>query len=358
MEILPKIYASEDDRPERGALVRMLADCFDVPIEHSGPASSQLADDLLTVVIRAFLEEAQRQLRQGWIKAYVDQHAELTRPRGRLRLSEQVRRGRAAAHQLHCDFDELTTDNPLNRVVRAALHVSRPRIPLGSRLAVHADQIDLALAEVDKLPPAQARRVRLPHDRLTARYDRLLLMASWLLRLLSPDVHAGGEEGLGLTFDMNRLFQDVVSRALAASIRRHPLRDRLRLTRERPARHLVTDASGTGRFMMMPDLCLWLDGKLVTILDAKWKRLVPDQDEHKAGIVQADLYQLLAYGYTYGCPRLVLIYPDHPGLEDWVRPRFRYAAPTGDSIELGIATFALDGFKSAADRALKDLLAP
>ena len=344
--------------PIGGRWCGILADLFDVQVERKQHASSQLADDLLTVVIRAFLEEAQQQLRQGWIKAYIDQQGELTRPRGRLRLSEQVRRGRAAAYQLHCDFDELTTDNPVNQVVRAALHVSRPRIPLGSRLAVHADQIDLALAEVDKLPPAQARRVRLPHDRLTTRYDRLLLMASWLLRLFSPGVHAGGEECLGLTFDMNRLFQDVVSRALSASIRRHPLRDRLRLTRERPARHLVTDASGTGRFMMMPDLCLWLDGKLVTILDAKWKRLSPEQDEHKAGIVQADLYQLLAYGYTYGCPRLLLIYPGHPGLEDWVRPRFRYAAPTEDGVELGIATFALDGFKSAADRVLAGLLAP
>ena len=129
LEILPKIYDPEHPLPDRCALVRMLATCFDIPIWLDGTARSNLADDLLTVVIRAFLEEAQRQLRQGWIKSYVDQEDRLTRLRGRLNLSEQVRRGRAAADRLHCVFDELTVDNDFNRLVRAALVLARRPTP-------------------------------------------------------------------------------------------------------------------------------------------------------------------------------------------------------------------------------------
>ena len=195
LEILPKIYDPEDPLPDRSALVRMLSTCFDIPIWLDGTARSNLADNLLTVVIRAFVEEAQRQLRQGWIKSYIDQEDRLTRHLGRLNVSEQVRRGRAAADRLHCVFDELTVDNDINRVVRAALVLVRPRLPVGSRLAIQANQLDLALADVGLIGPGQALRTRLPHHRLTRRYDRLLLLASWLLRLLGPNVHGGPEEG-------------------------------------------------------------------------------------------------------------------------------------------------------------------
>ena len=353
LEILPKIYDEEHPVPDRGALVRMLAACVDVPIWLDGTARSGLADNLLTVVIRAYLEEASRQLRRGWIRAYVDQGDRLTRPRGRIILSEQVRLGRAAAHQLACAFDELTVDNGFNRVVRAALVVARTRLPVGSPLAAQADQLDLALADVSRLSPAEAVRTRLPHHRLTSRYDRLLLMASWLLRLVNPDIHGGPEDGLGLLFDMNRLFQAFVSIALESAIRRHPLRKHLRLTRERPVRALVKDAFGTPRFKMIPDLCLWLNGKLIAILDTKWKRLSAAQDEHKAGIAQADLYQLLAYGHGYGCNRLALVYPDHPGLKDWAPPRFHYCSPTARDITLQVAAFDLNTVRNAATQLLR-----
>ena len=194
--------------------------------------------------------------------------------------------------------------------------------------------------------------MRLPRHRLTQRYDRLLLLASWLLRLLGPNVHGGPEEGLGLTFDMNRLFQETVSIALASAIHRHPLRSRLRLTRERPVRPLVRDLANTPRFMMRPDLCLWLDEELIAILDTKWKRLSPVQDEHKVGIAQADLYQLLGYGYIYGCHRLTLIYPHYPGLEGWPLPRFSYCSPAEVDIALQVVAFDLDGYKRAADQLL------
>jgi 5-methylcytosine-specific restriction enzyme subunit McrC len=352
LEILPKIYDPEDPLPDRCALVRMLSTCFDIPIRLDGTARSNLADDLLTVVIRAYLEEAQRQLRQGWIKSYVDEEDRLTRLRGRLNVSEQVRRGRAAADRLHCVFDELTIDNDFNRVVRAALVLVRPRLPVGSRLAIQANQLDLALADVRLIGPGKALRMRLPQHRLTRRYDRLLLLASWLLRLLGPNVHGGPEEGLGLTFDMNRLFQETVSIALASAIRRHPLVSRLRLTREQPVKPLVRDESNRPRFMMRPDLCLWLDRELVAILDTKWKRLTPFQVERQAGISQTDLYQLLGYGYTYACRHLTLIYPNHPGLEGWPLPRYSYCSPTESDIALQVGAFDLDRCKSAADQLL------
>ena len=351
IEILPKIYGDERG-PNRGLLIRMLGACFDVPVWQDGLAAADVAEDLLTIVIRAFLDEAQRQLRRGWIKTYVHLEERLTRLRGRLCVTEQMRRGRAQAHQLHCEFDELSVDNCYNQGVLVALMIARTRLAVGSRLAAHADQLRLALDDVDRVPVTVEEIEALPHNRLTQRYDRLLMFSAWLIQLSGPDVHRGEARGLSLLFDMNRLFQDFLSSSLQAAIRRHPLRDHLQLTQERPIQCLVRDVNSKDRFMMRPDLCLMLDGRLIAILDAKWKRLEPANDEQKAGILQADLYQLLAYGHTYECNALTLVYPYHAGLDKWSPPLYRYAPYKESSIQLSVSVFDLDDNATAADALL------
>ena len=104
--------------------------------------------------------------------------------------------------------------------------------------------------------------------------------------------------------------------------------------------------------MMRPDICLMLDGRLIAILDAKWKRLESAGDAQEAGISQSDLYQLLAYGHTYGCGALTLVYPDHAGLINWVPPLYRYAPYKESSIHLAVKTFNLDATAAAADALL------
>ena len=147
---------------------------------------------------------------------------------------------------------------------------------------------------------------------------------------------------------MNRLFQDYLASTLDDAIQRHPLRERLKLTREHPTRFLVHDQNDVPRFMMKPDLCLHIDGKLISILDAKWKLLTPREDKHKARISQADLYQLLAYGYTYRCDQLALVYPHHEGLADWTPPNFRYAPQDDSPIRLTLSTFDLDNSEDSS----------
>jgi 5-methylcytosine-specific restriction enzyme subunit McrC len=55
-------------------------------------------------------------------------------------------------------------------------------------------------------------------------------------------------------------------------------------------------------------------GDPVLIIDTKWKRVAPRIDDKKQGVAQADVYQMMAYGRLYGCPRLMLLYPHHGAL--------------------------------------------
>ena len=69
-------------------------------------------------------------------------------------------------------------------------------------------------------------------------------------------------------------------------------------------------------------------------------------------LIVPPLVQLLAYGYTYRCKRLALIYPHHPEMKDWTLPRFTYCSPAGADIVLQIAAFDLDAPRSAAEQLL------
>ena len=59
---------------------------------------------------------------------------------------------------------------------------------------------------------------------------------------------------------------------------------------------------------------LWDGSKVVQVIDTKWKRIASRIDDMKQGVSQADVYQMMAYGRLYACPRLTLLYPHHLGL--------------------------------------------
>ena len=75
------------------------------------------------------------------------------------------------------------------------------------------------------------------------------------------------------------------------------------------------------------------------IIDTKWKQL--DPNDKKLGVVQGDIYQMLANGHSYTTgsirPRLVLLYPHHSKLEQ-AEGVLRNWAVTGSELPLSIAT--------------------
>ncbi|MEJ0004722.1 MAG: hypothetical protein WDN30_16435, partial [Pararobbsia sp.] len=250
-------------------------------------------------------------MRVGWTKSYVTFSDQLTRPKGQLKLQQQIRRGRAQGHKLHCDFDELTVDNAHNQFVKAALGIASSKTPAGSRDAAVARKLVVSMDDVSEVIAASGSLQIPTLHRLTQRYERLFMLSSWILRLLAPDVHSGPEKGdvvalrhesaiPGLRRNAPLIGPSVV--ILCGSV--------FGSTGSGPVKNLVADGHQRMQFSLRPDFCLQLDGKIVAIIDTKWKRLQPD--ELHAGVGQADLYQLLAYGHTYSCKQLLLVYPDSP----------------------------------------------
>lgn len=116
-------------------------------------------------------------------------------------------------------------------------------------------------------------------------------------------------------FDMNQLFEAFV----VNFIRRHPedvlpstLRDCDLLPQSGGETcYLARSSDGAGVFRLKPDLVFRQGGTIPNtfplLMDTKYKALKPN--ERKLGINQADFYQMHAYAHRYGCPRVLLLYP-------------------------------------------------
>ena len=72
---------------------------------------------------------------------------------------------------------------------------------------------------------------------------------------------------------------------------------------------------GRRLFQTKPDILIKDGGRVIQVIDTKWKRISPQIEDAKQGISQADVYQMMAYGQLYECEALTLLYPHHGELE-------------------------------------------
>ena len=152
---------------------------------------------------------------------------------------------------------------------------------------------------------------------------RLFLKRDW------QATHRASDAGQGITllFPMNVLFEAYVAALMRKAIR--PLN--LSVESQGGRLFCLVEEGGHRRFQTKPDLIIRRrpedGGKVLAIIDTKWKRLSPMVEDRKNGVSQSDVYQMMAYGQLYGCRELVLLYPHHAGLgEDGLKLPYRVSS--------------------------------
>lgn len=319
VEILPKI--ADDDSFDRGLLLRMLACAVNLDVARFDACELDFQKHtILDVLLHWYCAELAKQCRAGLHREYVTQFDELPVIRGRWRPDLDVRHKYGNPARMSCEFDELVADNRYNQALKAALRSVRG---LGAGSPALSRQVSLLLgwfADVEDRHVSAIDVERLPRNRLVARYEPALNMAEWILARRAPDLRHGNASGFAMLFDMNLLFQACLGRLLHRC-----LPQSYRLREEGPRYYLSLDHAAQKRFQMKPDFCILTQGKVVAIIDAKWKRLAPAAANGTWGVQQADMYQLHAYADAYECPTVALWYPAHKDTETRnERPAFRF----------------------------------
>lgn len=310
LEILPKVDDGLPPEACRGILLRLLRHADALPLFRHGPAGQHLAAaPLLEVFIAAFFEAVTQIARGGLLHQYLEREDDLRVVRGAVVAARQFAVYANRPDRVACRFDELTVDNPWNRLLKLGLRLVRPWVGSAALFRRWAELWAL-LDEVDETRADLRALGRLVYDRHAARYRTAMEWVRWIAGVLSPSLRAGADAAPALLFPTDTLFQSAMGAVLARAADRGAevsTRDaELSLAR-------VADSGGRRAYRLKPDFVVRRGGAVAAVGDAKWKRLEVGRAGHLLPS-EADMYQMHAYASAYDCPRLALIYPWHAGL--------------------------------------------
>jgi len=327
LEILPKIDVAPGETTDhqnaaiRKRLVHMLAVALDLKIDLG--VITDLAwqrETLLEILIRIFCDKLTEALRKGMPRRYITCEDDLPTLRGQLDITRQFTRHAVNPSRLACRFDLLSEDTPLNRIMKAAVL----RLAQLSRRPANQQRLrELAFvyADITDVPVAALRWDQVIIDRTNRSWQELFAMAQLFLQDRYQTTTGGAGQGTAMLFEMNALFEEYVGRLIARALAGTGLTVSLQ-----GGRLFCLSAQDSGRalFQTRPDILIRQGGRVVHVIDTKWKRISARIDDPKQGVSQADVYQMMAYAQLYDAPRLTLLYPHHPGLggQDLVHGRY------------------------------------
>lgn len=237
------------------------------------------APDLLPALATAFADRAQEALEQGLLQGYTEREDVLPVLRGRLREQDQLRRRFGIAVPLMVRFDDHSVDIAENRLLRAAVELLLTLPGVGRHTRGRLRHLRGILADVSR-PVRGAPPPQWEPNRLNARCHVALWLAEILLARNALDQRPGAVAVGGFIVDMWRVFEDFVTTGLRQSLERHGGR-----CVAQDVQHLDERCD----VVMRPDLVWYRSGRIVAVIDAKYKA------ERPHGFPDADLYQALAY---------------------------------------------------------------
>jgi 5-methylcytosine-specific restriction enzyme subunit McrC len=239
----------------------------------------------------AFTTAAERTLRRGPLSSYYTLEDDLAEVRGRVDANRQrLRYGLPLP--IAVTYDEYGLDIPENQLVLgAALQLLRlPSIPGALRRRLRR-----LVTSLEGVRPARRDQANSPvhFTRLNDTYRPAVALARAALEGTSFDLRAGRRSLTGFTVNMNRLFEQFLSVALADALAKHD--GRLCVQR---ADYLDRDSQAR----IIPDLTWMRNQKPAVVVDAKYK----DPSDGKPA--DDDLYQVVAYCAGLGIHRAFLVH--------------------------------------------------
>jgi len=311
-----------------GNLLRMIDPDLPLPVLED-LAQSQPGSEVLTILVRRLLELLTQRVRAGLKREYVETRQTDGFARGRIDIGDTMRKTDRRPDRFETRTDDWTVDHPSNRLPRSTIEflLSHPLIDAGDRVGLQS--MLGHFREVTSVPLDPRDFDSLDLNRLHADYAPLLDLCRWLAGMLTMSANSGRDAVPAFLLEMDRLFEGWIGRGLTKVLPRYEVRTQMPIP--------VFEGA-----VVRPDAVILRRGKVVRVLDVKWKSLsggVPNP---------ADLHQILSYALLTGCPRVGLIYP---GTVDAVR-RHRVA---GCGVELSLLRVRVTGDGEAARLALARL---
>ncbi|HOK64828.1 MAG TPA: restriction endonuclease [Bacillota bacterium] len=263
--------------------------------------------DFFDLMVYQLYVEAEDLITRGLSRDYVRKEAELASPKGRIDVGRIASRAGLLGESLPCRYFERVEDTLLNQVLLAGLRfslelVTDDMLRMGIRKLCSLLSDEVTAVNLDNIV---IRRALNSLNRLTESYRSLLTIIDLLYNSCGIERKERSHEALlcGYFFDMNVFFERLILRLLHEYAEDYQVKDQYAL-RSMFAYDPFLNPQFRNPPTMRPDFALIRYGKVVRLLDAKYR------DLWQSGLPTNMLYQLAVYALSgVGDNTATIIYP-------------------------------------------------
>lgn len=230
-----------------------------------------------------------RQLKQGLYREYINRTEDLPVMRGRIDMPGTMRNRTERKVRLSCEFDELSENNLLNRILKTTVMLLLRQAEIKAEFRDELKKEMLFFSGVEELDPKRVKFSSIRFQRNNQSYRILILICQLILEgmLLTTE---SGEYRLASFMDdqkMNRLYEKFI---LEYYVREHPEID----ANASKIPWALDDGEGALLPAMQSDVTL-CKGNTVLIIDAKFYSRTTQTQYDVQSIHSNNLYQIFTY---------------------------------------------------------------
>lgn len=310
IEILPKIYKGKDDEDNsKDIFLELLRILYKLPnFKHIEKANFQNENmPLLEIFISMFLDEIAMILKKGIKSDYIVNQDNLHFLKGKILVSEQIKRNYIHKERFYVEYDEYTPNRAENKLIKSTLRYllnlssSYDNIRLLRMYQEHMYGVNYSLSYNADFRSCKTNIRGMEH------YKNALIWAKVFLGKESFSSFSGEIIAFAILYPMEKLFENYVEHKL----------------NEKYINYQIDAQNGEEDFVMnlfgvRPDYIIRDKEEIKIVADAKWKIIEKESD-----LSQSDFYQLFAYKHIYEyndktLESLELYYPKSEYLQDKV----------------------------------------
>lgn len=304
IEVLPKLSLSDDKNYDKKILLQMISKCTDLNLNLDEAIHSKIQDyNLLELIAGKYIDCLLKEINRGIHFEYKNQEENLNVMKGKLLFNEHVKRNYANRVKAFCGYNEYSSDNPLNQVLKlACIRVLNNVYNLKINNKTKKALSDLGEVSVRNISKEELERITL--NRQNKRFSQCLELAKFILLNLANENSLGNKNGFTMLFEMNTLYEQYIGKLIKALWNG----EGKTVTLQDNSKYLLIDKeTKRNRFNLVPDILLKENNIDKLIIDTKWKAVEYDS---KVSCTTEDIYQMYAYITTYTeVNRVVLLYP-------------------------------------------------
>ena len=310
IEILPRIVFGNGQKDRtKEVFIKMLRSMKDFPCKVFNNANSAVDRmNLYEIFINMYISEVRDLAKKGLKSAYILQEDNLNFFKGKLAVSEHVKRNAAHKERFYVSYDEYRINRPENRLIKAAL-LKLQKLTNDYSNAREIRQLLSYFELVETSVNYQKDFSQVVIDRNTKGYENVMQWSKVFLGNKSFTTFSGKDNARALLFPMEKVFEAYV----ADNMRRIMRGTGWSVSTQDKGHYLFT--APKKQFALRPDIVMKNEKLPPIILDTKWKRLTNDGKKNY-GISQSDMYQMYAYGKKYNTSEIWLLYPQTEGMEE------------------------------------------